>query len=84
MGWDWLKELVAKAITVGATAVIYEGTDILMVVLSGQATPLEYKALALVFGYAVWTKIIVPRMEEFFTGERSTAFGEHKSAFELI
>ena len=83
MGFDWLKELIAKAITVGATAVIYEGTDILMVVLSGEATPIQYKALALVFGYAVWTKIIVPRMEEFFEG-KTTSFSEKRSSFELI
>lgn len=83
MSWDWLKEVLAKVVTVGATAVIYQGTDLLYRVVAGTATPLEYKALGLIFAYAVWTKVIVPRVEEFFVG-KTTSFGEKKSAFDLI
>ena len=66
MTWGWLKEIAAKSITVGMTALIEQGTEFIYVVFSGGATPIEYKALFLIFGYAVWTKVIVPRITDWF------------------
>lgn len=78
MTWDWLKEIVQKALTVGVVAIAAQFEA---------GAPIEYRALAMVFAYAVWIKVIVPRIEDFFTEEgthlRTDAMQE-KSGFDLI
>ncbi len=77
MTWDWLKDLAAKAITVGVIAVAGE--------VLGGASPLEYKLLAMVFGYAVWTQIIVPKVNVLLNPQITATKGiAKKSRFALI
>ena len=76
MTWDWAIDLVAKALTVGVTAVagsIIAGTS-----------PVQYQLLAMVFAYSVWTQIIVPRVEDWFNGGQTAVDAPTKSRFELL
>ena len=74
MTWDWAKELIAKAVTIGIMAVAAAVV---------QGSPLD-KGLGAVFAYAVWTQIIVPRINKVFEEGGMTAVGNTKSRFELI
>lgn len=75
---DWIKEILQKTLTVGIVAIAAE--------FESGAT-IEYKLLAMAFVYAVWTKVIAPRIEDFFkqeaTGTKMEAIHE-KSGFDLI
>ena len=75
--WDWLKELAAKVITIGVMAV---GGAL------ASGVPIENGwVLGTVFSYAVWTQVIVPRINELFAEEGMTsARSNSKSCFELI
>jgi hypothetical protein len=77
MTWDWLKDLAAKAITVGVVAV---GGAL------ASGVPIEGGwALGMIFAYAVWMQVIVPKVKELFEAEGITATrNESKSRFELI
>jgi hypothetical protein len=78
MQTDWILEIGQKALTV---AIVAAGAA-----LAGGA-PLEYKALAMVAAYAVWTKVIAPRIEDWFKGSVSytrTEATRTKSGFELF
>ena len=74
--WNIVKELIAKAVTVGIMAV---GG----VLASG--VPIENGwVLGTVFSYAVWTQVIVPRIDELFAEGGITSARNTKSSFELI
>jgi len=78
MTWDFAKEIIQKAITVGIVAI---GAAI------SEGAPIEYRALAMVFFYAIWTKVLAPRIEDFFTEEGThlrTDAAQEKSGFDLI
>jgi len=77
MELNWIKEILAKAITVGVIAL---GAGL----TSG--IPIENSwALGMVFAYAVWTKVIVPRMEDILNGDsKTTEMRESKSSFDLF
>ena len=76
MGWNIVKELIAKAITIGIMAI---GGAL------ASGVPIENGwVLGTVFSYAVWTQVIVPRINQAFEEEGMTAVGNTKSSFELI
>ena len=75
MTWNWLKDLAAKAITIGIMAVAAAVV---------QGSPVD-KGLGAVFAYAVWTQIIVPKVKAQLDPYGTTAIGgESKSRFALI
>ena len=82
---EGIKVTVAKILTVGATAVLgYVGTQGYSYFLN-QEPQILIQGLLLIGGYAVWTDVIVPGVEEFFKGKKTTAIkGETKSCFKLI
>jgi hypothetical protein len=75
--FGWAKEILQKAVTVAIVAV---GASI------SEGSPIEYRLLAMVAAYAVWTKVIVPRIENWFGEEMPTKTMtiSKKSAYELI
>jgi len=77
MTWDWVKDIVAKAITVGIVAV---GGAL------ASGVPIEGGwAIGMIFSYAVWTQVIVPKVKEMFEAEGVTSSRSgSKSSFELI
>lgn len=76
MEWNWLKELIAKAVTIGIMAI---GGAM------ASGVPIENSwVLGMIFSYAVWTQVIVPRINQAFEEEGITSAGNTKSSFELI
>ena len=91
MSWQELaKQLIAKTITVGATAVLYQGADIISAIfIGGEITPIEIKALLLIAAYAMWSQAIVPFMNDLLKRHdekimTTEAYKKGKSAFDLI
>ncbi len=72
--WDWLKDIAAKAVSIGIMAIA-------AAVMQG--SPID-KGLAAVFAYAVWTQVVVPKVNEKLNPYGTTAIGESKSRFALI
>ena len=77
MELNWIKEILAKAVTVGVIAL---GAEL------ASGVPIENSwALGMVFAYAIWTKVIVPRMEDILNGDvKTTMMRETKSSYELF
>lgn len=76
MTYDWVFDILKKAITVGIVAIAGK---------IAEGAPLEYRALAMIAGYSIWIKVIVPSIDEWFNQNgRYTAAREEKSGFELI
>jgi len=75
MNWDWLKEIAQKAITVGVIAV---GAAL------AEGAPIEQKAMAMLFCYAVWAKVIVPHVNGWLNEGMRTEVGPRKSGWDLI
>lgn len=74
--FGWAKEIMQKAVTVAIVAV---GAAI------SEGNPIEYRALAMIAFYSVWTKVIVPQIENWFEEEKpKTGIGTKKSAYELV
>ena len=75
MNWDWLKEIVQKAITIGISA------DAAFI--AGGGDPFTKAAVA-IFAYAVWTQVIVPRVNELLNGQKTAVGTPTKTNWELI
>jgi hypothetical protein len=72
---EYLKSLVAKAVSAGAAVFISDnGVDALLKFVSAPSpeTAVPLKLVSLVVAYAVWTQVIIPAVDEAYKAQTKT------------